>query len=170
MAATVRKCFYCFHYQPDNWRVSTVRQIGAIEGSPVASDNEWEAITSGNDKDQKIASWITRQMAGRSCLIALVGAETANRKWINYEIEKAWKDGLGVVGIRIHGLLDREQRVSNAGANPFDYVRHPGNGRPLSAFVKLYNPAGDNSKDRYGWIATHLGNAVEEAISIRKAN
>ncbi|MEW8354447.1 MAG: TIR domain-containing protein [Candidatus Thiodiazotropha sp.] len=23
-----RKCFYSFHYNPDNWRVSTVRNIG----------------------------------------------------------------------------------------------------------------------------------------------
>jgi hypothetical protein len=44
-----KKCFYSFHYVPDNWRASKVRQIGAIEGSQTVSDNDWEAITRGRD-------------------------------------------------------------------------------------------------------------------------
>lgn len=28
-----RKVFFSFHYQPDNWRVSQVRNIGVIEGN-----------------------------------------------------------------------------------------------------------------------------------------
>jgi hypothetical protein len=30
-----KKCFLSFHYKPDNWRVSQVRQIGAIEEQPL---------------------------------------------------------------------------------------------------------------------------------------
>ena len=37
-----RKCFYSFHYQPDNVRASQVRNIGAIEGNQPVSDNDWE--------------------------------------------------------------------------------------------------------------------------------
>jgi len=39
-----RKCFYSFHYKPDNWRVSKIRNIGAIEGNKPASDNDGETI------------------------------------------------------------------------------------------------------------------------------
>jgi len=165
-----RRCFYSFHYKPDNWRVSTVRNIGVIEGNAPARDNDWETIASGPNQDQKIRNWIDEQMWGRSCTVVLVGAETANRKWINYEIERSWAEGMGVVGIRIHGLKNRDGNISILGANPFDHVIHRPSGRPLSSIVKCYSPAGANSQDRYAWISQHLSNAVEEAVSIRNAN
>lgn len=163
-----RRCFYSFHYKPDSHRAAQVRQIGAIEGNKPASDNRWEEVTSGGEA--AIKKWIAEQMNGRSCAIVLVGTNTANRKWINYEIVKAWDDGLGVVGIRIHGLKNLDKVISKPGPNPFDYITHSNSGKKLSSIVKCYNPAGTNSKARYDWIARNLANAVEEAIKIRKAN
>jgi hypothetical protein len=165
-----RKCFYSFQYQPDNWRASTVRQIGAIEGSEPASDNDWESIASGANQDEKIKRWIADQMRGRTCTIVLVGASTANRKWINHEIIKSWTDGLGVVGIRIHGLKNRLGETAAAGGNPFDHITHGPSQRPLSSLAKCYNPGGTTSQERYAWITQHLSNAVEEAIRIRNAS
>jgi len=103
-------------------------------------------------------------MHGRSCTVVLVGAETANRKWINYEIVRSWNEKMGVVGIRVHGLLNREGYTANQGNNPFDYIKHGETGKQLSSFVKCYNPAGANSKERYAWISKHLSNAVEEVF------
>ena len=97
-----RKCFYSFYYQPDNARASQVRNIGVIEGNASVSDNDWEKVTQGGD--DAIKKWIAGQMYGRTCAVVLVGTNTANRKWINHEIVKAWDDGPGVVGIHIHGL------------------------------------------------------------------
>lgn len=164
-----RKCFYSFHFNPDNWRAATVRRIGTVEGNSPASDNDWESITSGTDKEKKIKKWIADQMSGKTCLVLLVGSATANRLWINYEIEKAWNDKLGVVGIYIHGLKNSDGEISTKGANPFDYVKTSG-GKTLSNIVNCYNPSGTDSKDRYDWIKTHLSNAVEEAITIRNKN
>lgn len=165
-----RRCFYSFHYVPDNWRASTVRQIGAIEGNQPASDNDWESVASGPNQDEKIKRWIAQQMQGRSCTIVLVGANTAQRKWINYEIIKSWQDGLGVVGIRIHGLKDRHGQVATQGLNPFDHITHGPSQKPLSTLAKCYNPAGSTSQERYAWITQHLSNAVEEAIRIRNGS
>lgn len=165
-----RKCFYSFHYQPDNWRASQVRQIGAIEGNQPASDNDWETIAKGPNHDERITRWIAEQMKGRTCTIVLVGAETANRRWINHEIIKSWNEGLGVVGIRIHGLKNRLGETASMGNNPFDYIKHGPTQKPLSSIVKCYNPAGATSQERYAWISQHLSNAVEEAIRIRNAN
>ena len=109
-------------------------------------------------------------MEYRSCTVVLVGSETANRKWVNYEIVKSWDDGMGVVGIHIHGLRDREGYISNRGGNPFDYIGYGGTGKKLSSIVRCYDPQGSNSKERYGWISTYLSDAVEEAIKIRKKN
>ena len=161
-----RRVFYSFHYAPDNWRASQVRNIGVIEGNRPATDNDWETVKKGGDK--AIKQWIARQMHGRSCTIVLVGANTANRKWINHEIVKSWDDGMGVVGIHIHGLENSRGEVSRKGTNPFSFIGYGNTGKKLSSIVKCYNPTGDNSRARYDWISRHLSNAVEEALKIRK--
>jgi hypothetical protein len=162
-----RKCFYSFHYKPDNARASQVRNIGVVEGNQSVSDNDWEAVTKGGD--DAIKKWIADQMKGKTCAIVLVGTSTANRKWINHEIIKAWDEGLGVVGIYIHGLKNLSGEATTKGANPFDFTAHGSTGK-LSSIVKCYNPAGASSKECYDWISTHLANAVEEAITIRSKN
>lgn len=163
-----RRVFYSFHYQPDVMRVSQVRNIGKLEANKPASDNDWETVASG--KDIAIKRWITAQMKGRSCTVVLVGENTANRKWINHEIVKSWDEGMGVVGIRIHGLKNTAGQIASVGGNPFDYINYGNTGKKLSSIVKCYNPTGSNSKERYAWIAKHLENAVEEAIKIRNNN
>lgn len=165
-----RRCFYSFHYEPDNWRASTVRQIGAIEGNQPATDNDWESVVSGVNTEVKIKRWIATQLQDRTCTIVLVGSGTAKRKWINHEIIKSWNDGLGVVGIRIHGLKDRLGQTSAFGENPFDHITHGPSQKPLSSLVKCYNPSGSTSQEKYAWISQHLANAVEEAIRIRNSN
>ena len=104
-------------------------------------------------------------MYGRSCTVVLVGAETADRWWISYEITKSWNDGKGLVGIHIHGLTDQYGNTSRPGVNPFASIEL-GQDR-LSSIVKCYNPPGRNSKDRYSWIERNLASVVEEAIEIR---
>ena len=163
-----RRVFYSFHYKPDNWRAATVRNIGVVEGNSPASDNDWETIKRGGDA--AIKRWIANQMTRRTCTVVLVGTHTANRKWINYEIVKSWNDGMGVVGIHIHGLKNADGKVSTKGANPFDSIKYGDTGKKLSSIVKCYNPAGRNSKERYAWIEKHLANAIEEAIKIRDDN
>lgn len=166
--ATKRQVFYSFHYKPDCWRAATVRSIGVIEGNKPAPDNDWETVVRGGD--EAIKKWIKEQMKYRTCAVVLVGKETANRKWINHEIIEAWNAGLGVVGIRIHGLKNNDGYITDSGANPFDYITYGNSGKKLSAIVKCYNPSGDNSKERYDWISKYISDAVEEAVKIRSNN
>lgn len=163
-----RQCFYSFQYTPDNWRVSQVRNIGSIEGNRPARDNDWETVTMGGDA--AIKRWIADQMNGRSCTVVLVGTNTANRKWINYEIIRSRDEKMGVVGIHVHGLKNSGGETSPIGHNPFNFIGYGKTGRKLSDIVRCYDPEGSDSTQRYDWIKTHLKNAVEEAIRIRNAN
>jgi hypothetical protein len=160
-----RRVFYSFHYQPDNWRAATMRMIGAIEGNRPATDNDWESISRAGD--DRIKRWIADQMNGTSCTIVLIGAETAGRKWINYEIIKAWDDGKGVLGIYVHNLLDKSRLRSSKGSNPFDSIGFGNTGRKLSSIVRAYDPLGWDSKDVYASISENLGGWIDEAIRIR---
>lgn len=160
-----RRAFYSFHYKPDNWRAAQVRNIGSIEGNRPTTDNEWEDVKRGGDS--AIKRWINDQMKNRSCTVVLVGTNTANRKWINYEIAKSWNDQMGVVGLHIHGLKDRNGYTSSKGENPFHYLTLVNSSTRLFSIVKCYDPQGYSSKERYDWISRYLADAVEEAVGIR---
>lgn len=160
-----RRVFYSFHYAPDNWRASQVRNIGVVEGNQAAKDNDWETITKGGD--ESIEKWIADQMNGRSCVVVLIGANTANRKWINHEIVKGWNDGKGLLGIYVHNLKNSEAKTSAKGTNPFDHVTLNSTGAKLSTIVKVYDPPGATSSDVYAHIKNNLESWIETAIGIR---
>ncbi|MFF3243315.1 TIR domain-containing protein [Streptomyces sp. NPDC002870] len=158
-----RSVFYSFHYIPDNWRVSQVRNMGVLEGNRPASDNDWEQVKKAGES--AIRNWIDSQLRGRSCTVVLIGSGTVGRKWIKYEIEKSWNDGKGVMGIHIHNLLNREGLQSAKGRNPFsDFTI---GGANMSSIVKTYDPPFTSSQYVYGHIKDRLAIWVEEAIEIR---
>ena len=161
-----RKVFTSFHYIPDNWRASTVRSIGKIEGNSIVSANRWEEVTNGGDS--AIKKWINDNMTGKSCVIVLVGQNTAGRKWIKYEIERAWNENKGILGIYIHNLKDSKGNQSNKGRNPFEDFT-VGN-KKLSSIVKCYNPNYSTSTNVYNYIKENIVDWVEEAIGIRQDN
>lgn len=160
-----RKCFYSFHYKPDNWRVSKIRNIGAVEGNKPASDNDWETVTGGGDK--KIKEWISNQMKGRTCTVILTGSNTADRKWINHEIIQSWDKGMGVVVIFIHNITDSNEKQCSKGANPLYYVTHSPTKNRLSSIAKAYDPPRTTSKGVYSYISDNIEDWIEEAIEIR---
>ena len=160
-----RRVFYSFHYQPDVVRVSQVRNIGALEDNPPVTDNDWETVAHGGD--QAIRRWIDGQLSGRSAAVVLIGAATAGRKWINYEIEQAWNSGKGVVGVHIHRLKNWQGQQSAMGRNPFTHFTMNGGsvaGQTLSNFVKTYDPPYLDSKQVYAHIRSNLEAWVEEAV------
>jgi hypothetical protein len=159
-----RKIFYSFHYKPDNWRVSKIRNIGAIEGNQPATDNDWETVTGGGDA--AIGKWIKEQMAGRSCAVVLIGQNTASRKWINYEIVESWGKGIGLLGIHIHNITDSSGDQSSKGANPFSGFTI--GDKSLSSIVKTYDPPFLTSSYVYNHIADNIADWIDEAVAIRK--
>ena len=160
-----RRVFFSFHYEADNWRTSQVRNIGVVEGNRPVTDNKWEEIKKGGTK--AIQDWIDGQLTGKSCTIVLIGAKTAGRKWIKYEIEKSWNDGKGVLGIYIHNLLDSNGEKSTKGGNPFTDFTMKRDGKKLSSIVKVYDPPYSKSTSVYNHISANIADWVEEAISIR---
>lgn len=161
-----RKCFYSFHYKPDNWRVSKIRNIGVVEGNKPASDNDWETVTGGGEK--KIKEWINDQMNSRSCTIVLAGSQTADRKWINHEIAESWNKGMGVLAIYIHNITNSRDQQSSKGNNPLYYITFKGSGKRLSSVANTYDPPRTTSSGVYSYISDNIEDWIENAIKIRK--
>jgi hypothetical protein len=140
--------------------------MGLLEGNKPASDNDWETIKKGGEA--AIKRWIDGQMYGRSVAIVLVGRDTAGRKWINYEIEKAWNEGKGLLGIYCHNLKDVNQLQTTTGSNPFKGFTMNRDKADLSSIVKCYDPPHTDSKLVYNHIKECLATWIETAIRIRE--
>ncbi|CAL61702.1 conserved hypothetical protein [Herminiimonas arsenicoxydans] len=156
-----KKCFLSFHYKDDNWRVSQVRQIGAIEKQPLLDSNKWEEIKKKGDK--AIEDWIADNMKGKECLVVLVGEKTASRRWVKHEIKKAWADGLAVLAIHIHNLKDSDGNQSTKGANPFTGLVV--DGKAVSG--KVYDPPFSTSTYVYDHIKQNIESWVTDAVKAR---
>jgi antiphage defense system Thoeris ThsB-like protein len=149
--------FYSFHYDNDVFRVQQIRNMGVIEENEPVSPNVWEEVKKGGDA--AIRKWIDDNMSRRRCVIVLIGSATAGRKWIDYEIEKAWRDKRGLFGVYIHNLRCPRQGIGTRGTNPFSSWNV--GSRKMSDFVTCYEPP---ANDAYGYISQNIKGWVDTAI------
>lgn len=156
-----KRCFLSFHYKLDCWRVSQVRQIGAIEEQPLLDANDWEAIKKKGD--DAIKDWIAKNMKDKDCLVVLVGEKTAGRRWVKHEIKKAWKDGLGVLAIHIHNLKNSADQQAEKGSNPFTGLTVDGE----AVIGQVYDPPYKISTNVYEYIKDNISTWVADAIKGR---
>ena len=154
-----RQVFFSFEYNKDNWRAGQVRNMGKVDNSSTFSDNDWEEVKSKSDT--KIKEWIDSQMAKRSCLVVLIGTTTSGRKWINYEIQKAYELRKGIVGIYIHGLKDSVGNQTTKGSNPF-YIGEEN--KRLSNYVTCFDSSYKSSTYVYDDIKENIEQLIEDAI------
>ena len=83
-----KSVFYSFYYVLDAWRVQQIIQMGALEGQTILNAQDWEQVK--RQGNAAIEKWINEQMAYKSAVMVLVGAQTASRPWVRYEIAHAW--------------------------------------------------------------------------------
>jgi hypothetical protein len=159
-----RKVFFSFHFNNDFWRTQTVRNMGSLDGQSLATANKWEELKQTGDT--AVRSWIGTHMSGKSCLVVLVGSDTAGRKWVKYEVKKAWEDGRGVLGIHVNKLKHSDGSTATRGSSPFASIT--ANGISLAGIPPLKVPSGDTSQATYNTISSNIGDWIEDAIAVRK--
>ena len=114
-----RNVFFSFHYQRDIWRVNQIRSMPNIIGSAAAGFQDaslWEEAEKKGDA--AIKKLIDNGLQNTSVTVVCIGAQTAGRKYINYEIEKSIERGNGLVGIQIHELKDQKGNSDSIGTTP----------------------------------------------------
>ena len=153
-----RRVFFSFHYQRDIFRVSQVRNSGITKGTfdqaGFIDHPDWESLE--RQGDEAIKRWINGQLKGASVTVVLIGAETFDRPWVNYEIQQSYADGKGMLGIYIHQLKDpRTNMTDYKGRNPFEniYITDSNPRRYLSGFYPTYDWVADNGYANFAnWV------------------
>lgn len=159
-----RKVFFSFHYDRDIWRVSQIRNSWVTQGNANSyagwlDHAEWESVK--RNGDTAIKRWIDTNLEGSSITVVCIGRETALRPWVQYETQRSYAKGNGIIGITVHNLADRYGKTGICGPNPFDKVTLPNLTllsplRKLSSIVPIYDWKLNNG-------FANLGRWVEDA-------
>jgi hypothetical protein len=152
-----RKVFFSFHHKGDIGRIGQVRNSWLTKGEDAGYVDEanWESIK--RQGDDSVKRWIDTQLNGTSVTVVLVGNETADRPWVNYEIRESHKKKNGLLGIYIHNLKDfRTGNYGMRGKNPFAEIKLMDGYRTLADIYPIYDWNADN-----GYL--NMGRWIEEA-------
>ncbi|MDJ0333544.1 TIR domain-containing protein [Planococcus sp. S3-L1] len=133
-----KRAFFSFHYQRDIWRTNVVRNSGVVIGSSAAGFHDASLWEKAKEKgDTAIKNLIDEGLKNTSVTVVLIGAKSAGRKYINYEIEESIKRGNGILGIHINNIKNREGEIDIKGAVP---------AKLLANGYKVYNWPFDSEK------------------------
>lgn len=136
-----RRVFFSFHYQKDIWRANVVRNSNVVDGAAAAGFQDaslWEEAKKKGDA--AIKKMIDDALVGTSVTVVLIGAETAQRKYVTYEIEQSIAKGNGLLGIYIDQIADQDGSTTSRGAVP-------------EALGKAGAPVYQWDKDKFGeWV------------------
>ena len=151
-----RRVFFSFHYERDVWRANQVRNSWVTRDREAAGF--WDASLWEESKtkgEAALKKLIDEAMVGTSVTVVLIGAETANRFYCNYEITQSNKLGKGMIGVYIHNLNDKDGKTDPEGSNPFDKLRTTVNGRAtfFSTLYRTYYWFGDKGYEKFAtWV------------------
>jgi len=113
-----RRVFFSFDYSYV-WKVNQIRSMPNVIGTAAAGFQDaslWEEAKKKGDKE--IKSMIDKGLENTSVTVVCVTRGTAERKFINYEIDKSLERGNGLVSVQIHHLKDQNGQTGSPGAKP----------------------------------------------------
>jgi hypothetical protein len=112
-----RHVFFSFHYEKDINRANIVRNSWVVPGVKEANffdHAEFEKLKKIGETAVK--NWIDKQLKGSSVTVVLIGEETLERKYVQYEIMQSYERNNGIIGVHINRLKDmRTQQYCNRG-------------------------------------------------------
>lgn len=113
------RTFFSFHYQNDIWRVNIVRNSNMIDGAAAAGWHDaslWEEAK--RKGDAAVKALIDKGLERTTATVVCIGTDTANRKYVDYEIAQSIARNNVLLGVRIDHLKDQYGRAAYPGAVP----------------------------------------------------
>lgn len=109
-----RRVFFSFHYDEDINRSMTVRNSWVTQGKEATGfidKAEFEKVKKNGES--AVCRWIDKQLEGTSVTVVLIGRETLNRPYVQYEIRKSIEKGNAIIGVHINGIRDMRTQMTS---------------------------------------------------------
>ena len=116
-----RYIFFSFSYEDvTNFKVNVVRYSWLLNNreDTFIDGSIWETQKTKNPN--VIKKLIDDGMHRTSVTAILIGENTANRRWVNYEVVKSFERGNGILAININRIRGKYQAISAKGQNPLN--------------------------------------------------
>lgn len=116
-----RFSFFSFCYEDvKNFKVNVVRKSWLLKNTEdtFIDGSIWEKEKSKGVS--VIKNLIEEGLKKTSVTTVLIGEETADRRWVKYEIVKSFERGNGILGIHINRVRGKDQSISARGLNPLE--------------------------------------------------
>lgn len=98
-----RRVYFAFDYR-DVFEVNQIRRAGQFVDRAVAGfddASQWEELKQKDDA--VIRKAIDDTLVGTTVTVVCVGARTANRRWVRYELNASKNRGNGLLGVYLPG-------------------------------------------------------------------
>lgn len=120
-----KRVFFSFHYQDViDFRANTVRKSWLTKKDRTDAGFFDASIWEEAKKTSTLAlkRLINKELKNTSITVVLIGSDTYNRKWVQYEIFKSIEKGNSVLGVHINKIKGRDGKIKNYGLNPFEHL------------------------------------------------
>ncbi len=150
-----KKVFFSFHYQDViDFRANVVRNHGNFklskEDAGFYDSSIWEEAK--RTSDLALKRLINKGLKNTSNTCVLIGSNTFERRWVDYEILSSLKKGNHIFGVHINNIPCKNKKIKKKGNNPLYYLGYSidSTGKKLSLHNYINNEWIEYS-DLDGW-------------------
>jgi len=156
-----KRVFFSFHYQDViDLRANVVRNSWVTKKDREQAGFFDASIWEEAEKKGTLAlkRLINGALNGTSATAVLVGSDTANRRWVRYEIFKSISEGKRLIAVHINGIKGKDTKTKAKGTNPFVVLglRYSADGKTITPCVKTttgWRASGDHAPWTRGKVA-----------------
>jgi hypothetical protein len=110
-----RRHVFISHHHADDAKVDQLTDLLGRGGSDVRNSSvrmkpaNQRRMEEGRVKDETIRRLLRMRISWATTVVVLIGNETHSRRWVNWEIEEAKRQGKRIVGVYAYGGTDAQK-------------------------------------------------------------
>jgi len=112
---TERRHVFISHHHKDDAGVDGMTKLLGDAGCQIRNSSirafrpeNQERMKNGKVSDETIRRWLRSKISWAGTVVVLIGKETHSRRWVDWEIEQAFRQGKRIIGVWEHGGTEND--------------------------------------------------------------